>query len=433
MTRPAIVAISAIATNNSGYMFIGMIGFTYVYGLMSIWLMVGWVLGDFLISLVVHRHLREVSQKSDVYSYSGVLSDWYGRPFRSLRIIGGFITLIFLCTYAAAQLKVGGKVLHALFGYHESVGVILGGGIVLVYCSVGGIRASFWTDVAQSIVMIAGMGSLLLAGIIAAGGSVEAYRTLDAVSPNYMSLFTHDLPLGPYFGPLLFVSGWLFAGFSVAGQPHIMVRFMSLDSVKNLTRVRIYYYTWYVAFYIITIGVGLLSRILLKEGSAFDPEIALPMLSVQLLPGFFAGVVLAAVFAATMSTADSQILVCTASVTGDFTKNHCDNYLFTKLATAALTLTIVAIAVAADESVFTLVVFSWGALGSAFVPLISLYSLGKKISEPLSVAIVLAGLATALLFRFFFGWTMVYEALPGILAGFIPYFIHKRTGSSPNR
>ncbi len=427
---PFVVATSAVATNNSGYMFIGMIGFTYSFGLMSIWLAIGWVIGDFLISFVVHRHLREVSAKSDVYSYAGVLSDWYGRPFRTLRKLAGGITLIFLGTYAAAQLKAGSKALHVLFGFHESIGALLGGGIVLAYCFVGGIRASFWTDVVQSFVMWIAMGLLLTVGLETAGGFDQAFQQLSAISPTYMSLFPHDLPLGPYLGPLLFLGGWLFAGFSVVGQPHIMVRFMALDDPKHMWICRLVYYGFYVTFYALTICVGLLTRILLTTKGEFDPELALPLLAIELLPGALSGMVLAGIFAATMSTADSQILACTATITGDFTKEHVTNYFVTKMATVAVMIVALSIALGASDNVFNLVVFSWGALGSAFVPVIVLYSLGRKLSEKLSVAMCLTGLAAAILFRTFFSSLMIFEALPGVLAGFVPYIIFRRKTSA---
>lgn len=427
--HPFIVALSAVATNNSGYMFIGMIGFTYVYGLMSVWLMVGWIFGDFLMSLIVYPHLRTVSAKSDVYSFAGVLSDWYGTPFYHLRKLGGAVTLVFLVTYAAAQLKAGSKALHVLFDFHESTGAVLGCGIVLLYCVVGGIRASFWTDVIQSIVMLVAMGVLAYQGVHSTGGIIPAISDLNAISPDYLSLFPRHLPLGGFWGPILFVAGWLCAGFSVVGQPHIMMRFMALDSVKHMRSTRWYYYSWYIAFYILTIIVGLLSRLLIESREQFDPELALPMIAVELLPGVLAGMVIAGIFAATMSTADSQILASTSSITGDFSKKKIDNYILTKLSTVFIAIISLFIALAAHESVFTLVVFSWGALGSAFMPLVFLYSLGKKISEPLSIVIVLTGLATAVLFRHFLGHLFVYEALPGIIAGFIPYLIfHPKKG-----
>lgn len=123
---PFIVGLSAVATNNSGYMFIGMIGFTYEYGLTSAWLMIGWVLGDLLMSFIVLKNLRTISARSDVYSFSGVISDWYGKPFRTLRKLAGAITLIFLVTYSAAQFKAGSKALYVLFDLPESFGAIAG-------------------------------------------------------------------------------------------------------------------------------------------------------------------------------------------------------------------------------------------------------------------------------------------------------------------
>lgn len=423
--NPFVVGLSAVATNNSGYMFIGMIGFTYAFGLMSIWLMIGWIFGDFLISLFVFKNLREVSARSDVYSFSGVLSDWYGHPFRMLRKFAGIITLIFLVTYAGAQFKAGSKALQALFGFQEHTGAWIGFAIVLGYCFVGGIRASFWTDVAQSLVMIVAMGVMVYEGIASLGGVQSSLDQLNSVSPVYMSLFPHDLPLGPYLGPFFFIIGWFFAGFSVVGQPHIMMRFMALDSVDHLWRARFYYYGWYIMFYALTIVVGLISRIVVIKGQDFDPELALPLMAVEMLPGPLAGMVIAGIFAATMSTADSQILACTASLTGDFTRKHITSYAITKAATVLIAVGALGIALQADESVFALVVLSWGVLGSAFTPLVFLYSIGKKLTESLSIITVATGFLTAILFRNYFAYTGIYEALPGILAGFVPYLVSR--------
>ena len=160
---PALVGLSAVATNNSGYMFIGVIGYTYATGLASIWLMLGWIVGDFLASTFVHRRLRTATELSGEVSYAGVLSNWYNNGKQdSLQRVIGLISLIFLLAYASAQLVAGGKALHVLFDWPVWAGAVIGSVLVALYCIAGGIRASIWTDAAQSVVMIVAMAVLLL-------------------------------------------------------------------------------------------------------------------------------------------------------------------------------------------------------------------------------------------------------------------------------
>lgn len=150
---PWLVALSAIATWNSGFMFIGMIGLTYTLGLSAMWLAIGLIVGDYIMSTFVHARLRQNSEKHESLTYAGALATWNGTNYRWVRLVGGLVTVLFLCAYAAAQLNAGSKALHVLFGWDYSVGAIIGCVMVVAYCFAGGIRASIWTDAAQSIVM----------------------------------------------------------------------------------------------------------------------------------------------------------------------------------------------------------------------------------------------------------------------------------------
>ena len=172
---------------------------------------------------------------------------------------------------------------------------------------------------------------------------------------------------------------WLvFLRCGVIGQPHVMVRFMTIDSTKNIPKTRIYYYTWYTLFYLFSILAAFVARLLIPETNNMDPELALPTLAQSLLPEFFVGVVLAGIFAATMSTADSQILACTASITNDLSLNKKNNYLINKLATLIITVFVVIIAIDDNKNVFNLVLMSWSTLACCFSPLLIVNSLKQK-------------------------------------------------------
>lgn len=140
--KPWLVALSAVATNNSGYMFTGMIGFTYVNGLSSIWLMIGWIFGDYIGSLTLWRSIRETTGRRKLDSFSGLVSRWWGQNYVRLRTLSGVLILVFLGAYAGAQLNAGSKALHVLLGWDLATGAILGAVIVLIYSFAGGLRAS---------------------------------------------------------------------------------------------------------------------------------------------------------------------------------------------------------------------------------------------------------------------------------------------------
>ena len=384
--------------------------------------MVGWVFGDFLASLFIHKKLREVSEKEKAYSFAEALSRWHGNNFQKLRLIAGLITIVFLGTYASAQLNAGSKALHVLFGWEYSVGAIIGAIIVVLYCFSGGIRASIWTDAAQSFVMFFSMGLMVFVAINEIGGREKVIESLSSISPSYLDILPSNSVFGVFYGSILFIGSWVFAGFGVVGQPHIMVRFMAMDQPRNMKKVRFYYYCWYVVFCVLTVTAGLLARVLLPEINSFDAELALPILSKQILPEVFVGLILAGLFAATISTADSQILSCSSAITKDIIQNKNISYMITKLSTVFVTIIALIISLTANKSVFSLVIVSWSALACAFAPLITVFSLGGKPSEKLTLLMVIFGLLTMILWRYFGFNSEVYEAAPGILVGFGTYW-----------
>lgn len=431
---PSLAGLSAVATNNSGYMFIGMIGFTYTAGLGAIWLMIGWIAGDFLISLLVHRKLRGATEQYDALTYPSLLANWFGQQFTRLRIVAALGVTFFLGVYAAAQFSAGSKALHVLFDWPETTGAILGAVMVLFYSFSGGLRASVWTDAAQSVVMLTGMLIMAWVTITNLGGVQASLEALNGVSDTYMNWFPPDLAFGAA-GPVLFVIGWMFAGFGVIGQPHIMIRFMSLQSENELARTRVYYYSWYTTFYSLAMVVGLMARLILPDIADFsvteDTELALPTLAANLLPEMLAGLVLAGLFAATISTADSLILTCSAAISRDLLPQRWHGYTVTRMATLLMVVIALAIALFSDESVFALVLYAWSGLGSAFGPLLIVYALGRRPSEKLAIAMALAGPLAVIAWQYAGEQvsSTVYEIMPGMLAGLIVYLLGDWLGS----
>ncbi len=420
--KPWLVGLSAVATNNSGYMFIGVIGYTYTVGLSAFWVMFGWISGDFIASHFVHRKLRNMTEKRDEVSYLGVLANWGGKPMVRYQRLAALICLTLLMAYAAAQLLAGSKALHVLFDWPLWAGAVTGAILVALYCLAGGIRASIWTDAAQSIVMITAMGVLLWVAVDGLGGASATLQQLHDV-PRFMNWFPDDLAFPGVAGALLFALGWLFAGMSVVGQPHVMVRFMTLSDGGDMNRARTWYYLWFTAFYLMATAVGLLSRLYIPEAGSFDAELALPTMAQQLLPPVLVGLVLAGIFAATLSTADSLILSSSAAFTHDLLPHNIEKPLLIKASTLVVTLLSLAWALFSAQSVFAMVVMAWSGLASAFVPMLLVLIFGGRPSQTTAIAMSCAGILTALLWRYFDLHNMVYEGLPGIVVGVLVYLV----------
>lgn len=419
-----LAGLSAVATNNSGFMFIGMIGLTYAAGLSSIWLMIGWIAGDLMVSLLTLRPLHAASRSPKVHSYGGLLAHWHGDDNHFLRRIVGVLTIFFLTIYAAAQLKAGAKATMVLLDWGPNWGIVVGALLVVLYSAAGGIRASIWTDAAQAFVMLGGMVLLIFGGFELAGGWSQALSQMTAIDAHYMSWFpnTHAT------GVMLFILGWLFGGIAVVGQPHIVIRFISLDSAEHINRMRFYYYGWFTVFYGATILVGLLSRVVFPDNTAFDAELALPTMALQVMPDVLVGLVLAALFAATLSTADSLILSCSAAFTRDFVQHPEKIHALwvAKVTTATVLGMAMVIALSKAESVFTLVLDAWGLLGSAFAPLVIIYALGHRVPQPLSIAMIIIGVATFITWQQLGYGSLIYSVAPGVVAGLLTYYIGRQ-------
>ncbi|WP_019509603.1 sodium/proline symporter [Pleurocapsa sp. PCC 7319] len=415
--NPWAIALSALSTGQSGFLFTGQVGYAYTQGLSAIWLAIGWAIGDYIAWMLVFKNLRQVSEASDSETVPAFLAQ--RQPgYRWITIISALITIVFLGTYAAAQLLAGSKALNSLFGWNYAWGVIIGAIIVLIYCFSGGIRASIWTDAVQSIVMIVALLLLFIVTISAGGGLNNLYTNLRQIDANLITLFPTNLTWG--FVP--FFIGWLVAGFGVVGQPHILVRAMALDSANNMGKARDIKIICGLVTAFAAIFIGLAARVLLP--SLNDPELALLDLSQELLPGILVGVMLAGLFAATISTADSQILSCSAALTQDLFPGLAKSYTFAKIGTIVVTAIVLVIALLNNDNVFGLITFAWSILASGLGVLLILRTLEKPVSTPLAIAIMIIGITVAMTWKLGLHLSdAVYEVFPGMTAGFLVYLI----------
>ena len=271
-----LVALSYGATISSGATFIGFAGLSYKLGVVAFYATMGLMLGDYIGWRLGARKIREVSEKRNVQTYQALLGRWIeGKDYKWVTRFAGVLTIIFLGTYCAAQFVAGGKVLHTIFGWDYNWGVLMGAGVLLMYCFAGGIRASIWTDAVQSIVLIGALALLLTVALIDIGGFSALWQKLNMIDPKLTNWTSN--------GSFALAAGWIMFGVGVIGQPQLMVRMMAMRDVADLKTSRRIYMTWRTITLIMATLAGLVARVLLgAEG--FDPELSMPMLWQQLLP-----------------------------------------------------------------------------------------------------------------------------------------------------
>lgn len=411
-----IIGLSSVATNNSGYMFIGLVGYTWVAGVSAFWVAMGWLFGDWLVWRGFHRRLREYSEVHPVNTIPALTSQNPALASSPLRILSAILTLIFLSIYAAAQLKAGSKALHVMFEWPVWLGAVLGAAVVVLYSFAGGLRASIWTDVAQSFVMLLGMVLLCATAMIHLGSPWALADALRAIDPALLEW----APDHYAFGVGGFILGWVAAGIGAIGQPHILVRTIALRSPEDIPAARRVYFGWYLPFALLTVTIGLYARVLLS-GELSDPELTLPIMAQQYLPPVLTGMVLAAIFAATLSTADSMLLSCSAAISQDLIPRFGQSYVRTKVGTLGITLVVLAIALAAPANVFTLVVFAWSFLGGTLGPIIVLRVMNARLNRPTAYLMMAAGMGTLILWQALGYADSIYELLPALIVSFSVY------------
>ena len=420
--HPALAALSAVSTWNSGYMFIGFIGFTYMMGYNVLWLGLISTIGQVVAWAWLYKFIQKEGQERGVRSLSSLVAEKAGAPEAKLAAV---LSVLFLSIYAAAQLTAGGKALFVMMGWPEMVGIIIGFVLVVAYCYAGGIRASIWTDAAQSCVMIVGSVILCWIAVNEVGGFSGLHSGLEAQGANLTSIMPSNLRFG--------LSMWIFAfflgGLGVAGQPQVVSRVMTLGSDEDRKTAMIWFFVWQTPFIVLMLIIGLVSRVLFTS-SGFDAELGLPTIAMETMPAIGVGMILASIFAATMSTADSQVLACTAAITDDIKPEWREDHKTTKKVTVivAIFATMISIAglyIPGGDSVFALVVLAVYGLGGIFIPLLTIRWMGYKPDTTHSIVMMICAFIGVISWSIlgFGGADGIFPSVPGMGAAFAAHFI----------
>lgn len=414
------VAISAEASDMSGWLVLGLPGRGFMYGIGAIWTAIGAAFGTLLNWSLIAKRLRRFTAKLRSITIPDFLEDRYKDDTHVVRGIATTIITIFMISYVSVQLVASGKILSETFGWDYNSALILGFAIITFYTLMGGFFAVAWTDVFQGMLIVLILLVLPIVGIIKLGGIDAIFSEIGQININTLS------PGFGYSGLLLLLfalasMSWIFG---YPGQPHILTRYMAIKDEKKLWNSTLVGMTWVIISLWGAVLIGIIGLALFK-GLA-DPEKVMPLLAMNLLPEWAAGIVIAAITAAIMSTADSQLLVATSSVVEDvyhkLINPKADQKKLVLLSRiSVLLLSVVAFILALQGGViYFLVAFAWGGLAASFGPLIILSLWWKRTTKWAAIAGMISGTVTVIIWDKFGIATSVYPEL--IIPGMLPAF-----------
>ncbi|GAM03179.1 proline/sodium symporter [Novosphingobium sp. MBES04] len=446
--HPAVAALSAGASDMSGWLLMGLPGALYASGLVEAWIGIGLFLGALVNWVVVAPRLREQTVSyGNALTIPEFLANRFPDKATLLRVVSAVIIVVFFTVYTAAGLVGGGKLFVTSFaGLFGDVGmsdymfgIWMTAGVVLAYTMIGGFLAVSLTDFCQGCIMVVAL--ILMPVVVLWGGQGDGFAqmevTLTEIDPNFLSL-THGLTF----------IGWLSAvtwGLGYFGQPHIIVRFMAVRSVEDVKVARNIGMGWMLVSLIGALGVGLAGRAYMQRNGIplDDPETIFIALAHLLFHPLITGFLLAALLAAIMSTISSQLLVSSSSLAEDFyrlflRKDASEREIVNVGRVAVLIVSLAAIAIAGDpeSEVLQLVSNAWAGFGAAFGPMILLALTWRGMSGAGAVSGLIVGALVVIFWiamewnASFLGGPGVYEIIPGVIASTLAIFAVSKMTSS---
>ena len=425
--NPAVTALSAGASDMSGWMLLGLPGAMYISGLSSAWIALGLTLGAYLNYLLVAPRLRVFTELLDD---AVTIPEYFERRFDDrghlIRILSSVVIIIFFAIYTTSGVVAGGKLFESSFGLNYELGLFITAGVVVAYSTFGGFLAVSTTDFVQGCIMFLALILVPIVTLNQIGSVAQTQHYLMELSPAMLTLGGGSL-LG-----ILSAASW---GLGYFGQPHIIVRFMAIRSVREIKIARRIGMSWMIISLTGAIAVGLVGAAYIKSigGNLSDPETIFIFLSNTLFDPLVSGFLLAAILAAIMSTISSQLLVTSCSLTEDIyhtflrkKANDTELVLVGRLSIVAVALLAIFLAHNRDSSILSLVSNAWAGFGAAFGPVVLLSLFWARMTRQGALAGIVVG-ASAVLFWIYGDFTInnqtpsdyIYEIVPGFFAGVI--------------
>lgn len=437
---PAVTSLSAGASDMSGWMLLGLPGAMFVSGLSASWIAIGLFVGAFANYLLVAPRLRVYTELAND---AITIPDYFEKRFedrsRLLRIISSVVIVIFFTLYTSSGLVAGGKLFDSAFGVDYAWGLWVTAGVVVAYTLFGGFMAVSMTDFVQGCIMFVALIVVPVVALTDVGGVGGLTETVRGIDPALLGLLTGTSLIG-----IISALSW---GLGYFGQPHIIVRFMAIRSVKDIPAARNIGMTWMAVTIVGALATGLtgLAYATRNGVEVADPETIFIILSDVLFNPLVTGFLLAAILAAIMSTISSQLLVSSSSLTEDFygvffRRNASQKELVTVGRVAVVLVSLVAIYLAydPDSNVLTLVSNAWAGFGAAFGPLVILSLLWRRVTRNGALAGMIVGAVTVLFWVFVpvlpsgeALTTVIYEIVPGFILATLATVIVSLMGRPP--
>ena len=414
-----VVAFSANATGESGWLLLGLSGMGYLVGVQAYWVVVGEVAGVAASWWLVSRRLKALGDETDSITVPDILTAKFADKWHLIRLVAVLIIVVMVTTYVTAQMVATGKAFSSFLGMNYETGVIVGSVFIIAYTFVGGYKAVSYTDVVQGVLMLLGLIAVPAAAIIASGGLGEVKFSLTQQDPALLDIFA--ISNGP---ALIGIASLVAVGLPFLGVPQLLVRYMSARDDGEIRKARIMSVIVTLFFTAGAVTTGVAGRALYP--GLTDHETIFPVISSNLCPPVISGMLLVVVLSAIMSTVDSLLLLASSAIVRDTYQKimgsaESDARLATigKAFTVVIGVVAVVLGVQEPRVIYDFVLASWSGLGSAFGPAV----IGILYYKRITWQGVLCGMAggfiasVAWLIYFKAAYYNLYEAIPGFVAG----------------
>ncbi len=425
--NPYVTALSAQASDMSGWLLMGLPGALYLAGMSEAWIGIGLAVGAYISWLVIAKRLRHYTFVS---GDSITLPEFFENRFRDkrglLRLISSVVILVFFTFYVASGFIAGGNVFTAIFpGFDFKLGMFICVAVIIAYTFLGGFMAVCWTDFFQGMLMIVAIVIVPLAAMGKLGGFEQTVDAAKQVAPEFLNLFSKAD--GSALSPLSVISN-LAWGLGYLGMPHILVRYMAIKDARMIKVSRRVATGWIVIALIGAILIGVVGRVYLGDmlaASGAEAEKVFMVMAFQLFPPVVAGILLSAILAAVMSTADSQLLVASSAITNDIYKKFSKKQISDKRLMwigrfGVIGIALIAIVIAlTGDTIMGLVSYAWAGFGAAFGPVILMALFWKRTNAQGALAGIIGGFVTVILWKNLASGTGLYELVPGFVIALI--------------
>lgn len=418
-----VVALSAVSSGRSSWLVLGLSGLAWVQGASAIWAVVGYAGAELIQFLTIAPRLRRETGRLGSITLLDYFESRFDDRTRSIRLVGSLVIACFITAYVSAQLNAGAKTLETALDLPLVWCLVASAAVIVVYMVLGGYVAVAYNDVVRAMIMLFGLVVLPIVALSAGGGLGATRAILNALDPSLLD------PTALGFGAFIGLVG---IGLGSPGQPHILVRYMSIDDASNLRGAAVIGTAWNVLLGIGAVLTGLIGRALVPTVSGLpgeDPEMIYLVLSSEHFGPMLYGLLVGGVFAAILSTADSQLLVVASTFVRDFWEKTLrriepsDEVRKLQLSRRVVVFAgIVSLVLAyfASDLVFWLVLFAWGGLGAAFGPAVILSLYWRRTSRAGVLAGMVTGTTIAITWRLWLrASTGVYELVPAFFGALI--------------